>query len=303
MARHPQLLDWLFLSVLVVTWGSSFAMTKIAVAQLDAAWIAALRLAIAAVVLVPYAYAAGQPLHSPLASWKKFSLLGLIGHAAPFFLISWGTGFVSSSVAGLLMGAIPLILIVLAHFFMPGEPLTLTKSLGFLSGFAGIVILIGPASLLDMSFTGHELIGEAAILGGCFCYAIHAITAKRLGIEHPIRQTSAVCLAGAFMAVIFAALHRPDGLDHAPAAALWAVVGLGLFPTAFASLLLYHLLDRSGPTFVAYSNYLVPVFAVLLGAAALGESLSLNILAALALILAGIAISRWQARSTKETPA
>ena len=59
-----------------------------------------------------------------------------------------------------------------------------------------------------------------------------------------------------------------------------------------ASLLLYRLMGRIGPSFVAYSNYLVPVYAVLLGAAALGEELNWNVLAALILILAGIAISR-----------
>jgi drug/metabolite transporter (DMT)-like permease len=77
-----------------------------------------------------------------------------------------------------------------------------------------------------------------------------------------------------------------------PPVAYWAVAGLGILPTAIATLLMYRLMARIGPSFVAYSNYLVPVYALLLGAAALGEPLNWNIAAALALILTGIAVSR-----------
>jgi drug/metabolite transporter (DMT)-like permease len=294
MPQRNPLLDWLILAALVVAWGSSFAMTKIAVRHLDAAWIMALRLSIAAAVLVPFAWIKGQTLRAPRAVWGKFSLLALIGHAAPFFLITWGTHFVASGISGLLMGAIPLLLVVLAHFFLPGEPLTLTKSAGFVLGFAGIVVLIGPESLFGVSLEGDELKGEAAILLGCLCYAIHAIAAKRLGIENPIKQTASVCLAAALMGLAFALVSDPTGLSGAPAVAIWAVVGLGLIPTALATLMMYNLIHRVGPSFVSYSNYLVPVYAVLLGAALLGEPLNWSVAASLALILLGIAVSRWR---------
>lgn len=300
MANKSHPLDWLILASLVVAWGSSFAMTKIAVTHLDAAWIMALRLAIAAAVLVPYAYAAGQTLHAPPRVWAKFTSLAFVGHAAPFFLITWGTGFVTSGVSGLLMGAIPLFLVVLAHFFLPDEPLTLPKAAGFLLGFAGIIVLIGPKAVFTLGLSGEEVIGEAAILAGCICYAVHGIAAKRLGIEHPVKQTAAVCLAAALMGLAFASLVSPGGLAGTPSIALWAVLGLGLLPTAIATLIMYRLLSRMGPSFVAFSNYLVPVYAVVLGALLLGEPLSWNVGAALALVLAGIAVSRWQPYSKPE---
>jgi drug/metabolite transporter (DMT)-like permease len=292
MQQKSLLLDWLFLAALVVAWGSSFAMSKIAVAHLDASWVMALRLAVAALILVPYAYASGHALHTAGTAWRKFTWLGLIGHALPFFLVTWGMHFVSSGVAGLLMGAIPLFVIVLAHFTVPGEGLTLAKSLGFLLGFAGIVVLIGPDSLTSRSLGGPELMGELAVLAGCLCYAVHAITAKRMGLEHPVKQTAAVCAAAAIMGLAFAGVASPDGLQAVPLAAFIAVAGLGAVPTALASLLLYKILDRRGPSFAAYSNYLVPLFAILAGAVALGEPLGLNMIVALALILSGIGVSR-----------
>ena len=287
---HP--LDWFLLSALVAAWGSSFAMTKIAVTHLDAAWVVALRLTIAALILAPYAMFRGLTLTAAPAVWVKFTWLGLIGHAAPFFLITWGTHFVSSGVSGLLMGAIPLFLVVLAHFFLTDERLTVPKTLGFLMGFAGILFLIGPDKMSNFSMSADALWGELAILAGSLCYAIHGVTAKRLGFDHPLKQSACVCIAAAIMGLAFAAITSPGGLSGKPQIAFWAVAGLGLLPTALATLLMYRLMERIGPSFVAYSNYLVPVYAVLLGAAVLGEKLSWNVLAALLLILTGIAVSR-----------
>ena len=140
--------------------------------------------------------------------------------------------------------------------------------------------------------SGAALKGELAILAGCVCYAVHAISAKRLGLAEPVVQTASVCLTGAVMGLAFALVANPHGLAGKPSIAYAAAIGLGILPTALASLVMYRLLSRMGPSFVAFSNYLVPLFAVFLGAAALGEQLDWNVLVALALILAGIAMSR-----------
>lgn len=291
--------DWTALAVLVAIWGSSFALSKVAVAHLDAAWVSALRLSVAAAALLPYALLTGHSLKSTSEQLRKFSWLAFIGHAVPFFLITWGLHFVSSGVSGLMMGAVPIFLVVMAHFALPDERLTLPKAAGFLLGFIGVLILIGPQQLLNFKLSGDELVGELAVLAGSLCYAVHAVTAKRLGVDDPVKQTAAVCLLAAFMAVAFALLLNPGGVMGKPASAYWAVLGLGLLPTAVASVVSYWLMHRVGPSFVSFANYLVPVFALLLGAAALQEPLNWSILAALAFILGGIAISRMQPSSTQ----
>lgn len=302
MSHRATPFDWLILALLVVVWGASFAMSKHAIAHLDASWVMALRLSVATLVLVPYAYASGPGLTSTGKAWGKYIWLGFIGYALPFFIITWGMYFVSSGVAGLLMASIPLFLVVLAHFTLPDERLNLAKCVGFLLGFAGIVVLIGPEAIFTFSLSGDELKGELAILFGCLCYAIHGISAKRLGLDHPVKQSAAVCLVASVMGIVFATLYRPYGLSGVPLSGFAAVVGLGLFPTAFATVLVYRLMARAGPSFVSYSNYLVPIFAVLLGALLLHEQLDWNILVALVLVLTGIAISRMQPRTTG-TPA
>ena len=296
MNKSTPLADWSMLAFLVAAWGSSFAMTKIAVSHFDASWVMALRLAVAALILTPFALLSGRSLTGTTRGWAKFTWLGFIGHAVPFFLITWGTHYVTSGISGLLMGAIPLLIVVLAHFTLPDEAITLPKAAGFLLGFAGIVVLIGPDKLFHLSMSGDALKGELAILAGCVCYAIHAITAKRLGFSDPVIQTASVCLTGAAMGLAFAVIASPHGLLGQPPIAYAAAIGLGILPTALASLVMYRLLNRMGPSFVAFSNYLVPLFAVFLGAAALAEPLDWNVLAALALILVGIAVSRVRPR-------
>ncbi len=227
MPSHARLSDWSALALLVVIWGSSFAMSKVAVIHLDAAWVAGLRLAVAAVVLVPYALATGQSMKASGEQWRKFTWLAFIGHALPFFLVTWGLQFISSGVSGLLMGTVPLILVVMAHFVLPDERLTVAKALGFILGFAGILVLMGPEQVLNFKFSGDELIGELAVLAGCVCYAIHAVSAKRMGIDNPVKQTAIVCLLAATMGVGLALVLNPQGVMRQTARRLLGSAGSG----------------------------------------------------------------------------
>jgi drug/metabolite transporter (DMT)-like permease len=298
---HPSLIDWLTLGGLVVAWGSSFAMTKIAVSHLDAAWVMALRLTIGGVFLLVVIYASGRKLPAERRLWRWFTWLGLIGHAAPFFLISWGTQFVSSGLSGVLMGAVPLFVIVLAHFFLPDEPMSRAKVAGFVVGFVGLMIVLRPDRLSGFSAESDALKGEVAILLGCACYAVHGLFARRIPFHGPAEQATAVCLAAGAMGLVFAAAIDPYGLMDAPWTAFAAVFGLGILPTAIATLMMYRIMRTVGVSFVAYSNYLVPVYALGFGALTLGEPLDWNVAAGLALIIAGIAASRFAPSRRKGT--
>jgi drug/metabolite transporter (DMT)-like permease len=252
----------------------------------------ALRLAIAGVVLTGVLFVTNKSLPRDPSLWRWFGLLGFIGHAAPFFLISWGTQFVTSGLSGVLMGAIPLMVILAAHFFLPDEPVTAPKALGFIIGFTGLVVVIGPQKLFSFSAESEALIGELAILAGCLCYTAHGLFARRIPFKGPMEQSASVCLTGGAMGLAFAAAVAPHGLTNVPISAYFAVAGLGIVPTAIATLLMYRIMRHAGVSFVAYSNYLVPVYALAFGAVTLGETLTWNVAAGLALILSGIAVSR-----------
>jgi drug/metabolite transporter (DMT)-like permease len=300
MLRSPTHLDWLALSGLVVAWGSSFAMTKFAVADLDASWVMALRLAVAAVFLCVALLIKGRRLPRRPALWGWFTWLGLLGHAAPFYLISWGVQYTTSGVAGLLMGAVPLFIIVAAHVFLADERLTPMKAVGFIAGFAGLLVILEPQKLLALATAPGELWGELAILSGCLCYTAHAMAARRIPFDGPLEQSTAVSIAAALMGIVFASTVAPAGLAGIGASALIAVVCLGIIPTALGTLLMYRLARSVGVSFIAYSNYLVPVFALVAGALIFGERLTWSIGIGLILIFSGIAASRKKQPSPKE---
>jgi drug/metabolite transporter (DMT)-like permease len=288
--------DWITLAALVTAWGSSFAMTKVAVASIDPAWVMALRLLVGGIFLATILTLTRRQWPGERRLWLWFMGLGLIGHAIPFFLISWGTQFIASGLSGVLMGAIPLFVIVLAHVFLPDERLTPMKTLGFVIGFIGLMIVLGPEKLLRFEGQGTALVGELAILLSCICYAVHALLARRIPFQGPMEQAAAVCLSGGIMGAIFASLYAPHGLASATPLAYLCVIGLGIVPTATATLLVYAIVRSAGVSFVAYSNYLVPVYALALGAVLLGETLTANVGLGLLFILAGIAASRMKNR-------
>ncbi|MCA0434540.1 MAG: DMT family transporter [Proteobacteria bacterium] len=284
--------DWLLLAGLVTAWGSSFAMSKVALEHVAPAWIAAARLCIGAGILVLVALLQRAEWPTDRRSLAMFAWLGLVGNAAPFFIITWGMQFITSGVAGLLMGTIPLIVIVMAHFLLPGERLNPPRVAGFILGFIGIVVLMGPENLINIKAHGQELIGELAVVLGCMLYGINAISAKRFGLRGTVASSAGVLVAGAILATTGALLQSPFDLHQKPAGTLLALFGLGLIPTGIATVLWFKAVERTSPTFTSMSNYLVPVYALLFGAFLLGEHVGWNVLVALLLILCGIFLSR-----------
>jgi drug/metabolite transporter (DMT)-like permease len=163
------------------------------------------------------------------------------------------------------------------------------------------MIVLGPEKLLRFEGRGMALAGEFAILVSCICYAVHALFARRIPFQGPMEQAAAVCLSGGLMGAIFASLYAPHGLASATPLAYLCVIGLGIVPTATATLLVYAIVRSAGVSFVAYSNYLVPVYALGLGAILLGETLTANVGFGLLLVLAGIAASRMRNRKAALT--
>jgi drug/metabolite transporter (DMT)-like permease len=198
------------------------------------------------------------------------------------------------------MGAIPLFVVVLAHIFLPDERLTPMKTMGFVIGFIGLMIVLGPEKVLRFEGQGMALAGELAILAACICYSVHALLARRIPFQRPMEQAAAVCLSGGLMGAIFAGLYAPHGLASATPPAYLCVIGLGIVPTATATLLVYAIVRSAGVSFVAYSNYLVPVYALGFGAVLLGETLAANVGLGLLLILVGIAVSRMRNRKAAQ---
>ena len=234
-------------------------------------------------------------------SWRFFVLMALIGNALPFFLITWGQQRIDSGLAGILMAVMPLTTVLLAHVFVAGERMTRAKGAGFALGFLGIVVLMGPEALLELRGAGTALLSELAVLGGAVCYAVNTIIARHRPDGHALVAASGVTLVASFLMVPFAAATGGFAIAEIAPLPAAAVGFLGVVSTALAGVVYFKLVAVAGPSFLSIINYLIPVWAVLIGALFLAEEPEWSALAALALILCGIALGERRGRDKRES--
>lgn len=286
--------DWLLLFALVAMWGSAFMFIKIAVATVPPATIAAGRLLIGAMVLLAVVYARGLRLPSLASAWRQYAWLAVIGNAVPFYLIAWGQQVIDSALTGILIAVMPLATLVLAHYFVHGEHITRHRAIGFILGFAGIVMLMGPAALTGFAGSALQIVSQLAVLAGALCYAANTIVA-RLTIKGDVLVVSAgvLLLASVMMVPVALALDRPWTLTPS-SASIAAVVWLGIGATGIPTICYFALIGSAGPTFMSLVNYISPCLALLLGVVIMNEEPGPNAYAGLALILSGIALSQFR---------
>ncbi len=298
---RPQFSDYVLLVTLAVIFGSSFMLTKVAVVEIPAATLVALRLGIAALIFLIAMAWMGQRPPAFGRVWIFIFGAALFGNALPFFLISWGQEKVDAGLAAILMAMMPLMTIVIAHFTTSDEKLTPWKIVGFCLGLLGVAVMIGFEKLGTL---GEETVRQYAIIGGALCYAISSIMTKslvhlpRVAMMAVLMVLSTVMIlpitliSGEFYAVVSRELPSPN--------AIIATIALGILPTALGTILVFVIISRQGASFLSQINFMVPVVGVLLGIVFLSEALQENGLIALMLILAGVAIARIQSKTDRQ---
>lgn len=293
--KHPALtypnIHTVLLLILGAIWSSAFLFIKIGVETIPPMTVAAGRIVLAAILLCIYLKIRGESLPPWGRVWWVVFLVGLLGNGLPFTLIGWGEQRIDSSLAAILMAIMPLSTVLLSHFLTSDERLNGPRIAGVVFGLAGVVVLVGPETLLRL---GEDAWRQLAVAGGALCYAAAAVAARRLPPLPPASRGAAVMLC-ATLQMLPLALWFDQPWTLAPSMeSTVAVIYLGLFPTALATIMLFYLLTLRGATYVAMNNYLIPVFGVFLGALFLGEQITAQAMGALALILIGIAIASFR---------
>jgi drug/metabolite transporter (DMT)-like permease len=284
--------DWGLLATLVALWGSNFMFVKLGVATVPPATLVAARLVIGAVILVAVVRALGHTFPPLGRAWMPYVLLAIVGNSLPFWLITTGQQTIDSALAGILMAIMPLTTLVLAHFFVAGERMTRYRLAGFLLGFAGIVVLMGPAAVTGLGGSSIEILAQLAVLAGAICYATQSVMVRRMLQGNVMVASAAIIVVAALISLPIAlVVDQPWSLSPSRAS-LYAVIWIGIGPTAIATLAFLKLIGTAGPTFMSLVNYCIPVVALFLGVALLGEEPGTNAYTGLALILGGIALSQ-----------
>ncbi|GLY50493.1 DMT family transporter [Lentzea sp. NBRC 102530] len=272
--------------LLALLWGSSFTFIKVSLEGLTPGQLVLGRLVLGAAVLLSVAALRSVALPRSAQVWGHIAAAGLFGNVVPFLLLSYGEKTTGAGIAGVLIGATPLLTLGLAAAALPSERATPRKAVGLALGFVGVVLLIGP---------WHESLGSLggrmACFGAAVSYAIGFVYVRRflspLGLA-PLALAAAQLVSAAVLQAVVTPF-----LDWRTPHLTWpvtaSIVLLGLFSTGLAYVLYFRLIGDAGATTASAVNYVVPVFAVLVSVVFLGEHVTWNLVAGGLVVLVGVA--------------
>lgn len=272
---------WLAFATCSVLWGIPYFLIKIAVEDHSPFFVAWSRVALGALVLVPIAWRVGA-FRGLRSRWRIVAVFAVVEIAVPFTLVPVGEEWIASSLAAILIAAVPLTIALMAIRFDPAERVHGLRLAGLFVGLAGVVALVG----VEVAGRPLELLGAAAILVATVGYAAGPMIIRtRMADLHPMGPIAAAL-------GIAAVILTPAGLATAPsrvpgADVLASLVVLGVACTAIALAVMFWLVADIGPSRASLITYVNPVIAVALGVAFLGERLGAASVAGLLLILAG----------------
>ncbi|MDB5432154.1 MAG: hypothetical protein JWP35_3270 [Caulobacter sp.] len=293
----PGWIDWLVMGALIATWGSAYALLKIAVHEIPPVWNTAARLWIGAATLGVMAVIWREKLPPllprPDPVWWWYAFNGIIGTALPFYLYAMAAQGIPSAVNAICNGASPIFTLLFAWFAQADTRPTAKRIGGVLLGFMGLVVLVGPRLAQGASL---ETVALTAAIAGAAFYAMANVAIRRAPPTAPIIGSLILCLTGGVAASLVAVSTAPlPPMPHAPA--LMALAFLGVVITGIATVGYVFVIQRRGPVFLSMAIYVSPLWATALGVLVMGERPGWNAFAALALILAGVVLTTRPAKS------
>jgi len=276
------------LLVLAMIWGASFLLMKLALEGVSPMQIVLGRLSFGALALGLVLAVRREPLPREPALWGHLLLMAVVANIVPFYLFSWGEQHVTSGMAGVLNGTTPLFTLVFAMALLPAERLSGLRALGLVTGFAGVVLVVGPWR----SGGENALAGQLACLGAAACYGISfTYTRRHISGRAAVLPLSVAQLAVAAGVLWLAAPVVAWTPVRLTPVVVGSVVALGAVGTGLAYALYYRLIHDAGATTASMVTYLIPVFAVSLGIVVLGEPLTWNLFAGAAVVILGVLVA------------
>ena len=289
-AAHARPKSWVSdLLLLAAIWGSSFLFMRIGAVEFGALPTAAVRVAIAALFLLPIVWLRGL-LPELKKHWRRTFFIGLLNSGIPFACFSFALLSISTGLSAILNATVPMFGALVAWVWLKDKP-NAARVLGLLIGFAGVALLAWDKASFKPDASGVAP-GWAvlACLLASLCYGISASYTKRYLSGVPPLVTAAGSQIGATLGLALPALWLwPARL---PGSSAWlALLAVGVLCTGLAYILFFRLIANAGPQRALSVTFLVPVFAVLYGALFLGESVTPWMLLCAAVIVCGTALS------------
>jgi drug/metabolite transporter (DMT)-like permease len=166
--------------VLCCIWGSTWMFIKLGLEDLPPFLFAGIRFVIAFITLAIFIRMRRVPLPRGRRDWLLLAVTGVLSFSLNYGLVFWGEQYISSGLAALLQSTLPAFGLLFAHFFLPGERMTLVKIIGVMMGVLGVGIIF--SHQLQLSGRG-ALWGGAALVLSAFCAAIANVLVKAYGLN------------------------------------------------------------------------------------------------------------------------
>jgi drug/metabolite transporter (DMT)-like permease len=282
--------EWGMLLLLSVVWGGSFFFVEIILEELPALVLVAARVSLAAVGLWVVVLVLGLKLPRSRAHWVVLVVMGAFNSVAPFTLLAWAQGSLTSGLAAVLNATTPLWGVLFAQFMTRDERATPARIGGVLVGLAGVAVIMG-ASALEQGADAAGALPPLACVGAAVLYGFTGVLGRRLGGLPPMVTAAGQMTTASIIAWPLALLvNPPSSLGWPSGHVIAAVLGLALVSSAFAYVLYFRIMRTAGSTNVLLVTQLVPVTAILLGYLFLDEPLQLRTFAGMALIACGFAL-------------
>ncbi|HZG54021.1 MAG TPA: EamA family transporter [Pyrinomonadaceae bacterium] len=278
---------WLLLSLI---WGSTWLFIKLGLQDLPPFTFAGVRFVVAACVLVCVIAVRRVPLPRARRDWLLIALTGVLAFAVNYGLLFWGEQRTSSGLAAILQTIIPAFGLVIAHYYLPEERITLWKVCGIALGMAGVALIFSDQASVEDGKSA--LAGSAAIVVGAFgvAYSNVLVKARARHIE------PAALAAGQMICGLVPLLLLGATLEGNPFSFRWTPLAVGsllylaLVGSAVAFLMFYWLVRNMDVTKTMLIPLVTPPIAVFLGWLVLDESLTWRTAAGALGIMSGIAL-------------
>ena len=279
---------WAELLLLSLIWGASFLSIRVALDEVPVMTAVAHRVFWAALILWGYVLVKGLAIPRSARVWGAFFAMGLLNNAIPFSLMAWGQLHIETGLTSIFNAATAIFGVVVAAMVFADERLSWNRALGVVIGFAGVVVAIGPANLMQFDIRS---MAQIAVLLGTLSYACAGAWARRTLSHLPPQIAAAGMLTGSSMIMVPLAFY----MDGPPQLALqtdtwFAIAYFAIIATAGAYLLYYRVLSMAGSGNLMLCTLLIVPVAITLGALVLGEALAPRAFAGFAILALGLLI-------------
>jgi drug/metabolite transporter (DMT)-like permease len=278
------------IGLLALIWGSAFLWIKLADRGFSPAEVTLARLAAGAAVLFAVMLVRRDKIPRSPRLWASITVAALFANAVPYLLFALAEQTVSSSTAGIINATTPLWTMMLALAVRHQQRITGWQAAGLVVGFAGAVLIFSPWQAASELFSTSGLECLAASVSYAVSYVYMDRFLARRGIGAIVLSA---CQLGA-AAVMLAVALTVSGVrtPHVTTQDIAALAVLGIVGTGFAYVLNYQIITSDGATAASMVTYLLPVVAIVLGVLVLSEAVTPAVLGGIALVLAGVALTR-----------